>query len=55
MLKCQQSLAFLTFISMINTTSDHTGKCIRRFGGIFKSVLPVLHRPEVADIGVNTI
>ena len=29
----------------------HTGKCIRRFGG----VLPVLHRPEVVDIGVNTI
>ena len=32
----------------------HTGKCIRRFGGIFR-VLPVLHRPEVVDIGVNTI
>ena len=31
----------------------HTGKCIRRLAGI--RVLPVLHRPEVVDIGVNTI
>ena len=31
----------------------HTGKCIRRFGGDLR-VLPVLHRPEVVDIGVNT-
>ena len=29
----------------------HTGKCIRRFGGILR-VLPVL---QVVDIGVNTI
>ena len=27
----------------------HTGKCIRRFGGIHA------YRPEVVDIGVNTI
>ena len=38
----------------------HAGKCIRRFGGIYAiwwylRVLPVLHRPEVVDIGVNTI
>ena len=33
---------------------SHTGKCIRRFG-CFLRVLPVLHRPEVVDIGVNTI
>ena len=32
----------------------HTGKCIRRFGGIY-AYFPVLHRPEVVDIGVNTI
>ena len=32
----------------------HTGKCIRRFG-VSLRVLPVLHRPEVVDIGVNTI
>ena len=32
----------------------HTGKCIRGFAGIFR-VLPVLHRPVVVDIGVNTI
>ena len=28
---------------------EHTGKCIPRFGG------PELYRPEVVDIGVNTI
>ena len=32
----------------------HTGKCIRRFAGILR-ILPLLHRPDVADIGVNTI
>ena len=31
----------------------HTGKCILRFAGIY--ALLVLHRPEVVDIGVNTI
>ena len=36
---------------------DHTGKCIRRFAGIYVycRLLPVLHRPEVVDIGVNAI
>ena len=31
----------------------HTGKGIRRFGGIY-AYCRVLHRPEVVDIGVNT-
>ena len=39
------SLCFLFDSPMHNI---HTGKCIRR-------VLPVLPRPEVVDIGVNTI
>ena len=33
----------------------HTGKCIRRFAGWYLRILPVFHRPEVEDIGVNTI
>ena len=33
----------------------HIGKCIRRFGGIYAFCLPVLHRPEVVDIGVNAL
>ena len=32
---------------------EHTGKCIRRFGGIY--VYCRYLRPEVVDIGVNTI
>ena len=32
----------------------HTGKCICRFAGILR-ILPVLHLPEVVDIGVSTI
>ena len=39
-----------------NPQVPHTGKCIRRFGGtMYLRVLPVLHRPDVVDIGVNTI
>ena len=33
----------------------HTGKCICRFAGINARVLPAIHRPDVVDIGVNTI
>ena len=32
----------------------HTGKCIRLIWW-YLCVLPVLHRPEVVDIGVNTV
>ena len=31
----------------------HTGKCIRRFGGIYAYCRQVLHRPKVVDIGVK--
>ena len=37
---------------MFHEILTHTGKCLRRFGGIY--ALPVLHRPEVVDIGVNS-
>ena len=43
-----------TYSSIASNPFDHTGKCIRRFWWYLR-VLPVLHGPEVVDMGVNTI
>ena len=39
---------------LIFPDNKHTGKCIRRIWWYLR-VLPILHIPEVVDIGVNTI